>query len=164
MKRITDGLPVFWLVDGEYDSWCWGLLLDGGQEGKFTFTPEQLHHFFCDVCRGVNCSPNIWGNRVKMERNHEVVYTFSPHRWCAFSMSMRKILNQQTHVGIQSKTVILWNYISNFSVYLAACVWKKDSQLFTCTFFYVCIHLVYSTFSFIFIVLVISSITLYFTV
>lgn len=46
-------------MDGEYDSRRGGLLLDGGQEGKLTFTPEQLHHFLCDVCRGVNCSPDI---------------------------------------------------------------------------------------------------------
>lgn len=67
MKRITDGLPVFWLVDREYDSWRGGLLLDGGQEGKLTFTPEQLHHFFCDMCWGVNCSPNIWRNKIKQK-------------------------------------------------------------------------------------------------
>lgn len=67
MKRITDGLPVFWLVDGEYHSRCGGLLLDGGQEGKLTFTPKQLHDFLCDVCRGVNRSAHIWRSKVKVE-------------------------------------------------------------------------------------------------
>lgn len=67
LKRIADGLPVFWLVDGEYDSRCGGLLLDGGQEGKLTFTPEELHHFFCDVWWGVNCSPDIWRNKIKQK-------------------------------------------------------------------------------------------------
>lgn len=46
-------------MDGEYDSRCGGLLLDGGQEGKLTFTPEELHHPLRDVCRGVNSSPDI---------------------------------------------------------------------------------------------------------
>lgn len=95
MKRITAGLPVFWLVDGEYDSWRGGLLLDGGQEGKLTFTPEQLYHFFCDVCRGVNCSPNIWRNKMKwkeimsscqlfsqpMCRLASSVCTWQKHKW-----------------------------------------------------------------------------------
>lgn len=59
MKRITDGLPVFRLVDGEYDARRGGLLLDGGQEGKLALTPEQLHHSLCDVCRGLNRSADI---------------------------------------------------------------------------------------------------------
>lgn len=61
--RITDGLPVFRLVDWEYDSWCGGLLLDGSQEGEFAFAPEELHHFLCDVGRGLNSSADIWKRR-----------------------------------------------------------------------------------------------------
>lgn len=82
MKRITHGLPVFRFVDREYDSWCGGLLLDGGQEGKFAFTPEQLHHFLCDVCRGVNCSPNIWKNKVKWTEIMSVCKLFSQAMSC----------------------------------------------------------------------------------
>lgn len=59
MKRITNGLPVFRLVDGEYDARRGGLLLDGGKEGKLALTPEQLHHSLCDACRGLNRSADI---------------------------------------------------------------------------------------------------------
>lgn len=56
-------------MDGEYDSRRGGLLLDGGQEGKLTFTPEELHHPLRDVCRGVNSSPDIWmGEKQQKEK------------------------------------------------------------------------------------------------
>lgn len=80
MRSVTDGLPVFRLVDGEYDSWRGGLLLDGGQEGKLTFTPEQLHHSLCDVCRGVNCSPHIWKNEVRIK--NLILSVCKPFKMC----------------------------------------------------------------------------------
>lgn len=115
MKRITAGLPVFWLVDGEYDSWRGGLLLDGGQEGKLTFTPEQLYHFFCDVCWGVNCSPNIWRNKMKWKEIMSLCQLFS-HAMCrlpppcTLGKSASNILSELiTHGETQSNTFTLWN-------------------------------------------------------
>lgn len=82
-ERITDGLPVFWFMDGEDDSWRGGLLLDGGQEGKLTFSPEELHHSLRDVCRRMDGSPNIWGERSKMGGNRETSET--PDWWCIWN-------------------------------------------------------------------------------
>lgn len=59
---------MFGFMDGEYDSRCGGLLLDGGQEGKLAFTPEELHHPLRDVCRGMDSSPNIWRKKREMVR------------------------------------------------------------------------------------------------
>lgn len=119
MKRITAGLPVFWLVDGEYDSWRGGLLLDGGQEGKLTFTPEQLYHFFCDVCRGVNCSPNIWRNKMKWKEIMSLCQLFSQAMRrlpppCTLGKSASNILSELiTHGETQSNTFTLWKYLWN---------------------------------------------------
>lgn len=60
-------------MDGEDDSWRGGLLLDGGQEGELAFTPEELHHSLRDVCRRMNGSPNIWGEKSKMGGNRETL-------------------------------------------------------------------------------------------
>lgn len=62
-------------MDGEDDSWRGGLLLDGGQEGKLTPTPEELHHFLRDVRRRMNGSANIWGEENKMGGNGETSET-----------------------------------------------------------------------------------------
>lgn len=56
-------------MDGEDDSWRRGLLLNGGQEGKFAFTPEELHHLLCDVGGRVDCSPHIWGMKEKEQQS-----------------------------------------------------------------------------------------------
>lgn len=120
MERITDGLPVFWLVDGEYDSWSGGLLLDGGQEGKLTFTPEQLHHFLCDVCWGVNCSPNIWRNKVKWKEIMSLYKVFFCRcgTMCLLRMHSAKSANNiisliNTHGESQTNTFTLLKYITS---------------------------------------------------
>lgn len=122
MKRIRDGLPVFWLVDGEYDSRRGGLLLDGGQEGKLTFTSEQLHHFLCDVCRGVNCSPNIWGDKVKWREIMSLCKLFTRAVRCLLPLHAHYCwLNHMVKHKVAAFTLAKHITIK-FS--LAACGWK----------------------------------------
>lgn len=105
-ERITDGLPVFWFMDGEDDSWRGGLLLDGGQEGKLTFTPEELHHSLRDVCRSMNGSPNIWGGKAKWEETVRPWKLLTGDNW-----------NQPTLKGIKCSKIKIMSLANVASLY-----------------------------------------------
>lgn len=55
-KEVNAGVPVLRLVDGEENSRCCCLLLDGSHECELMLVPEQLQYFFCGLGGNLNAS------------------------------------------------------------------------------------------------------------